>query len=55
MKNDFGLQITYYKDLEELHIEDWHFNSCTYIDIKNENDILTSVYDFIKSYVKEGE
>lgn len=38
-----------YED-DELHIEDYHFHSCTYINIKSLKDIMNAIEDFIKTY-----
>lgn len=52
MNNEFELIIKYDKELQQVHIEDG-YNSCSYMNIKTENDIADSVKDFIESYEVE--
>lgn len=49
------LIIKYYKADNELHIEDYHYHSCTYVDIKTPNEIAKAVEDFIYCYNEDLE
>lgn len=47
--------VKYDKEMEEVNISDYSYNSCTYCNIKSKEEIGKCVNDFIKSYCEEEE
>jgi hypothetical protein len=47
---EIKLEIRYDEEMEVVHIEDYYFNSCSYMNIKTLSQISECVKDFIKSY-----
>lgn len=47
---DIELIIRYDSELEDLHIENNRYDSCSYMRIKTEKEIADSIVDFIKNY-----
>ena len=49
------LIVKYYAEDKEVHIEDYHYNSCTYCNIESAKQVGECVEDFIKSYCEEED
>ena len=50
---DFEIVVKYDKELQEVHIYNESYSSCTYCNIKTKEEIADSVKDFIESYEVE--
>lgn len=49
---EIKIVITYDSELEQVHIENG-YDSCSYMNIKNVNEIASCVVDYIQSYEEE--
>lgn len=47
---DIELIIKYDSELEDLHIENNRYDSCSYMRVKTKKEIADSIIDFIESY-----
>ena len=52
---EIEIEVIYDKEMQEVSIRDYHYNSCTYCNIKSKEEVGKCVNDFIKSYYEEEE
>lgn len=52
---EINITVIYDKEMEQVHIDDYNYNSCTYCNIKSKEEIGKCVNDFVKSYYEEEE